>query len=224
MCAARGGKRTLAKPVSLHYAALDGHSWARLERDWLPRLPAAKRARVDRLREPADRAATLLGIRLLDAALAARGVDDAVGRLLYPARGRPSLPGGPEFSISHARGLVACAIADDPIGLDLERRDAVRPTQLRLVLDADERAAVAGGALDATDAWVMKEAVLKAAGRGADAARTVTLHGRTAVLAGRTWHLHRVDLAGAHVAWLATPHVETDVVLHGPVGEGPAAR
>jgi phosphopantetheinyl transferase len=214
-----GERQTLEKSVSLHYAALDRHSWTRLERDWLPRLPTAKRARVERLREPADRAATLLGMRLLDTALAERGVPAAVGRLLFPARGRPSLPGGPEFSISHAHGLVACAVADEPIGLDLERRDAVRPTQLRLVLDADEGAAVAGGRLDPTDAWVMKEAVLKAAGRGADAARSVSLRGVSAVLDGRTWHLQRVDLAGVHVAWLASATPGIAVTVSGPVAD-----
>lgn len=211
----------MEKSVSLHYAALDRHSWTRLEREWLPRLPVVKRARVERLREPADRAATLLGMRLLDEGLRARGMSGAVGRLLFPARGRPTLPGGPEFSISHAHGLVACAVADEPVGLDLERRDAVRPMQLRLVLDPAESAAIAGGRLDPTDAWVMKEAVLKAAGRGADAARSVLLRGVSAVLEGRTWHLQRVDLAGVHVAWLASTTPEIAVAVHGPIAEAP---
>jgi 4'-phosphopantetheinyl transferase len=124
-------------------------------------------------------------------------------RLRYPERGRPVLPGGPEFSIAHAGGLVACAVSDGPIGLDLEARDAVGAGQLRLVLSASERAAVGAGALDPVDAWVMKEAVLKADGRGVAAVREVALHGRFAVLDGREWRLTRVPLASAHVAWLA---------------------
>lgn len=197
------GRRNVGKTASLHYATQDTHSGAALEREWLPRLPAAKRARVERLREPSDRVATLLGIALLAVALRERGLVLEPHRLEYPARGRPTLPGGPEFSISHAAGLVACAVADVPLGIDLEARQAVRSAQLRLVLGDAERTALDGGALDATDAWVMKEAVLKAAGRGAEEARGVTLHGRTAAFAGRLWHLVRVDLARTHVAWLA---------------------
>jgi 4'-phosphopantetheinyl transferase len=113
------------------------------------------------------------------------------------------LPGGPEFSIAHAGGLVACAVADAPIGLDLEARGAARAEQLRLVLSAEEWAAVEAGALDPTDAWVMKEAASKAAGRGATAVRDVALRDGVAVLDGREWCLTRVPLPATHVAWLA---------------------
>lgn len=34
--------------------------------------------------------------------------------------GKPFLPGGPEFNISHSRGYVAVAISDQPVGLDME--------------------------------------------------------------------------------------------------------
>ncbi len=156
-----------------------------------------------RLRDPADRAATLAGIALLADALRARGCAFDAARLRYPARGRPTLPGGPEFSIAHAAGLVACAVADAPLGLDLEARGAVRAEQLRLVLSADERAAVDAGSLVPTDAWVMKEAVLKAAGQGIDVAREVALRGDAGVFRGREWRLVRVPLPDTHVAWLA---------------------
>jgi 4'-phosphopantetheinyl transferase len=171
-------------------------------------LPERKRAAVERLRDPADRAATLLGIALLADALRGRGRELRAAELVYPAHGRPMLPGGPEFSIAHAGGLVACAVADAPIGLDLEARGAARAEQLRLVLSAEEWAAVEAGALDATDAWVMKEAASKAAGRGASAVREVALRevglrNAVAVLDGREWCLTRVPLPATHVAWLA---------------------
>lgn len=189
--------------MSLHYGAPGAQLQGSPGRVWLQALPARKRAAVLRLRDPADRTATLAGIALLAHALRARGLALDAARLRYPGRGRPTLPGGPEFSIAHAAGLVACAVADSPIGLDLEALDAVRPEQLRLVLSADERAAVAAGTLDATDAWVMKEAVLKAAGRGIDAAGAVALRGTVGVLDGREWRLTRVRLAATHTAWLA---------------------
>jgi 4'-phosphopantetheinyl transferase len=207
----------LQKLVILHYAPLGAYSRDVLARDWLPRLPPAKRASVQGLRDPADRAATLLGVRLLAGILAARGCDFAPERLAYPPRGRPSLPGAPEFSIAHAGALVACAVADVAVGLDLEPRGAVRPEQLRLVTDDVERNSFATGALDATDAWAMKEAVLKAAGRGAHAARAVALRGRTGVLDGAVWHLRPADVGASHVAWLATPLPDVAVEVVGPV-------
>jgi 4'-phosphopantetheinyl transferase len=191
--------------ASLHYAVLPaqpGDGWLAA---WLPWLPSVKRASIERLREEADRTASVLGIALLGAALRRRGLAFDPGALEYPSRGKPRLRGAPDFSIAHAGGLVACALARrGRVGLDLEPRDAVKPEQLRLVLEAGEFDAVAAGAMSATDAWVMKEAVLKAAGRGVDAARDVVLHGRTAVFAGEAYSLVRVDVARSHVAWLAT--------------------
>jgi phosphopantetheinyl transferase len=197
------GRRSVAQSASLHYGALAAQSAACPLRDWLRALPEHKRAAVERLRDPADRTATLLGVALLADVLRTRGRDLGAGDLVYPTHGRPRLPGGPEFSIAHGGGLVACAVADVPIGLDLEARGAARAEQLRLVLSAGERAAVDAGALDPTDAWVMKEAVSKAAGRGVTAMRDVTLRDGAAVLQGREWWLARVPLPATHVAWLA---------------------
>ena len=190
--------------ASLHYGDLRAQSRPCPRRAWLQALPERKRAAVLRLRDPADRDATLAGVSLLADALRARGLALDPARLQYPERGRPTLQGGPEFSIAHAGGLVACAVADSRVGLDLEARGAVRPEQLRLVLSGAEHALLATRALDATDAWVMKEAVLKAAGRGIDAARAVELRGAGAVLDGCEWRLTRVPLPGEHVAWLAS--------------------
>lgn len=42
-------------------------------------------------------------------------------KLSYGPQGKPYLPDGPEFSISHTHGAVAVAIGNAPMGLDLER-------------------------------------------------------------------------------------------------------
>lgn len=186
---------------------------------WMPRLPDPKREAIARLRNAADRAQSVLGIALLGAALRARGLPFEPHAVEYPPRRKPRLRDAPEFSIAHAHGVVACALAPRGgcVGVDLELRDAVRPDQLRLVLDDSERAALASGALSATDAWVMKEAVLKAAGEGIDAARRVVLHGDGATLGAAEYALVRVDLARTHVGWLATGAPAADlrsVALH----------
>lgn len=194
--------------ASLHYAALPAQPRDEWLAAWLPRLPPAKRVAIRRLRRDADRHASVLGIALLAAALRARGCEFAPWTLEYPDHGKPRLPAAPDFSIAHADGLVACALAHaGRVGLDVERCDAVRAEQLRLVLDARERERVASGALTPADAWVMKEAVLKAAGEGAAHARAVALHDDRATFAGRDYRLVRVALASTHVAWLATDDV-----------------
>ena len=191
--------------VSLQYALLSEQSLPALARAWLPQLPAARRARVERLREPADRAATLGGVALLAAACHVLGCNFDAADLEYPERGKPRLRGGPEFSIAHASGLVACAVAfGGCLGLDVEAVGAVGVAPLRLVLDAEERAALAAGALAPADAWVMKEAVLKAAGLGIEHARDVQLRPERAWLAGAGYVLTRVHLSVQHVSWLAT--------------------
>jgi 4'-phosphopantetheinyl transferase len=191
--------------ISLHYAAVPAQPWPALAESWLPRLAPPKRAAVLRLRAPADRNASLLGVALLGIALADRGVAFVPSALEYPARGKPRLATGPEFSIAHAAGCVGCALATSGrVGFDLEARGAVTPGALRLALGAGELQQIAAGRLDADAAWVMTEAVLKAAGCGVEAAARVRLAGETAMLDGAHFWLAPVALAPTLVAWLAT--------------------
>ena len=93
-------------------------------------------------------------------------------------RGRPfidpQLPGPLFFSLSHTHGLVACAVSrDEAIGLDVERiREPLTPDDVGdLVLTADELAQIEacsppGRTTRLIELWTLKEAYLKATGRG----------------------------------------------------------
>lgn len=95
------------------------------------------------------------------------GVPDAV--LCYDAAGKPSLPGGAEFSLSHTKGAVALAVDARPVGVDVE---AVRPISeklLRRVLSAREFAWFSGRGSCPADfftLWTLKESYYKALGTG----------------------------------------------------------
>ena len=207
----------VAGRVSLHYGMVPAQPWPALERAWLPLLPAPRRAAITRLRAALDRNASLLGIALLAAALRETGVQLEPGALLYAARRKPRLRHGPEFSIAHGGGWVGCALTDTGrIGFDLEARAAVRAGQLRLLLDAGERARLARGGLAPADAWVIKEAVAKAAGLGLAAVARVRLKARSAVLDGREYRLRRLALAASMSAWLAydAPRLRVRLVAH----------
>jgi 4'-phosphopantetheinyl transferase len=138
-------------------------------------------ARHLRLRRPEDRArhATAHGLlrlvlgRLLDRPPAQLRLDRTCPECGQP-HGKPRLVGGgPEFSLTHSGGLVGVAVAEVPVGIDVE--DLSRPGLGRAVeeetLTPAERAMLDGLDADARHAgflrlWTRKEALLKASGTG----------------------------------------------------------
>lgn len=87
----------------------------------------------------------------------------------YNQYGKPYLPEGPFFSISHCKEAIAVAIGDLPIGIDIE---GIRHADMGLIertMSTAEQAQIA----EATSAdrtftrlWTQKEAVLKCQGTG----------------------------------------------------------
>ncbi len=205
----------MTQHVSLHYAAVPSQLAESLEAEWLPRLPPPKAAAIRRLRLAADRNASLLGIALLAAACAELGTEFDPAALEYPGDGKPQLRGGPDFSISHTRGLVACAAAaSGRVGLDIETSGSVTARVAGRILSTEERAVVERGALSSTDAWVIKEAVVKLTGRGIGALQLVALQAAGATLGGERYWLESVEMPDGYVAWLASDHATRQVAVH----------
>lgn len=156
-------------------------------------LPYAKRLELEG-RGPEDRCASLAGI-----ALALRGIATMrlgpvqAGELRFPGGGKPFLPGGPSFSVSHGGQRVGVALcADCEVGFDLEQLG---------VLAGD-----LGASSSRLARWTATEAVLKAAGRGLRAAQDVELEEtlRTGRVDGMSFHLLAVEISNDFVANLAT--------------------
>ncbi|MGQ0626116.1 MAG: 4'-phosphopantetheinyl transferase family protein [Sporichthyaceae bacterium] len=146
-------------------------------------LDADERARCARLRSAADarrfRTAHVLARVVLGITT---GADPAQLRFAFRcaacegSHGKPALPGGPEFSLSHAGTLVVLALAPVAVGVDLEPMTALdRPGAAdelsEVALCARERVAVralpgAEQAAAVLSAWTRKEAVLKLTGHG----------------------------------------------------------
>ena len=151
-------------------------------------LPQARRALYERRVESARRE-SLAGL-----VLALEGLGRALGRPVrgseidFPPGGKPRLPGGPSFSVSHSGDVVAVALSrsDDP-GLDVE---VERPGRDRARLER----------------WTATEAVLKAPGLGIRAVGTVVLADDlgSETVAGTTYRIERVDLGEGIVARLAS--------------------
>lgn len=122
-------------------------------------MPYAKRLEVAAraTRAPGTLAGVALAVRALTHLM---GAPVAPGELVFPEGGKPRLARapaaarpGPDFSIAHSGPWVACAaVAHGLVGLDVEHG-----TEARL------------------EAWVAREAALKACGAGLAEARDVEL-------------------------------------------------
>jgi len=145
-------------------------------------LPAAQRERLRaqlpyarRLRMPFDagrQSQTYLGL-----ALACRLLSDASVRRVEPSAlrfartGKPYVPGGPDFSITHAGEWVLCALAaEGEVGIDAEEYGAACPSAATLA------------------AWTAKEATVKAARATLAELDQVQLQGRRIAFRGRSWY------------------------------------
>lgn len=181
----------------LHHTLLPAALEPELEARWMAALPAARAAAVARLRDRADRAATVLGLALLlDCARAAGLRPPQPASLEFPLAGKPRWPSGPDFSISHAGGRVACVLVPRGlrVGLDLEAVGSVAPRALRLVASAGELDEFAAAGLTPTDLWTAKEAVLKAAGAEFGAVSAIRVSATEASFRGVRYLLQRPDL------------------------------
>lgn len=147
------------------------HTSAELERDVLPRLHATEQARYRVFTHPHRRQMWLAGRALLLAALARR-LDrvDATALRTESQGGVRYQDGSLHISLSHCRNLIAVALAQTHIGVDVETprpRTALRHAeevfsagearQLREMSEADRQEAF-------YMLWTLKEAVCKAAG------------------------------------------------------------
>jgi 4'-phosphopantetheinyl transferase len=155
-------------------------------------LDETERRRWTAYRREEDRERFLTGCALAKTALARYTgqrpadvrFDRTCGQCGEP-HGKPVIEGGGvEHSVAHSGDLVAVAVAQAPVGVDVEQLDG-RPRPVggdgdpdalaRLVLSAAERAALAkvapaGRARAFLVAWTRKEAVTKATGDGLRAA------------------------------------------------------
>lgn len=81
--------------------------------------------------------------------------------------GKPMLPGGPQFSLSHAGTLAVLAVSAAPVGVDVEKPRPVSPTVARRYFRPEEQMWMETDPMPRFFyLWTRKEAVLKCCGRG----------------------------------------------------------
>ena len=136
-------------------------------------LDPAERARAARFARP-GLAARYIAARGRMREILGRWTGTAPRALRFAegAHGKPALPGGPHFNLSHSGDLAALAVcASHEVGVDIETRRPVESAVAERFFSPAERAALS--ALPAAaweagffNAWTRKEAVIKALGLG----------------------------------------------------------
>ena len=137
-------------------------------------VPAARRAKADRLRPLAAKQRSLCAGALLADMLRSHGVTDAEMDFAEDEYGKPFLPRRPDvhFSLSHSGTQAMCAVADRPVGCDVQ---LAAPRTLRLAerfFSAEEQRIIFAQRGEAAQQamfcriWTLKESFVKCVGLG----------------------------------------------------------
>ena len=142
--------------------------------DALSRLSRYRRDKTLRYRFERGKMLSAGAGLLLDDMLMGRGLRERDMRYVEGEHGKPSLEQYPHlhFSLSHSGTLVACAVGEMPLGLDIQTIAIARESLVNYTLSDDEKAMLR--ALDGPDAqnayftqlWTLKESYAKATGTG----------------------------------------------------------
>ena len=139
-------------------------------RSLLPELPAARQKKALSCRNPIDAARSACAGFLLQRALDDFGVPASFQVFRENAYGKPCLPAGPAFSITHAGHFAACAIGASPVGVDIEQPRITEAIAERCFHPEEVRHLHALSPAQLPDAllrlWTAKEAYTKYLGRG----------------------------------------------------------
>ena len=127
-------------------------------------LSDSRKAHIDTFRHEGARRQSLAGELALRTLLAREGIDDGIERL---PSGQPVLAGRSAWvSIAHCEDWVACAVHEKPVGIDIEKRRAVKPGMAQKVCTAEELAWVQEEETRFFEVWTAKEAYFKMKGTG----------------------------------------------------------
>lgn len=130
------------------------------------RISIERRQRINALKSETDKQRCLAAGLLLDTVFKKR----AKTEIVRDTHGKPMLPGGPCFNLSHAGDYAVLAVSDQPVGVDIERwRRADTSALSKRFYHPEEQAALAAAA-DPVERfftiWSLKESYVKALGTG----------------------------------------------------------
>ena len=153
------------------------------------RLSPTRKVHIDRFHRHEDKLRSLAAEALLQRLLQERcGITDAV--LHRKSNGQPYLTGCDLYvSISHCGEMVACAVSEIPVGIDIEHIRPIRLNLVRQVCVEEEKAYLLAGKSPEEDTpctdrdilerffeiWTAKEAYFKKCGTGITDLKSVNI-------------------------------------------------
>lgn len=174
--------------------------------------------KASKFRRWQDAQAFLIGKLLLKRGLSEFGFQDfLLENIQYNAFNRPYFSTGEiDFNISHAGQHVICALSKQRrVGVDIEQ---VNPVDLQdfancfTSRELDRLSRSPEFLFDFFSIWTIKEAVIKADGRGLQIPLQQFEAAEQIMLGDNTWHIHALKIAHGYVA-----HLATDGALREPV-------
>lgn len=128
-----------------------------------------RREQALRYRLERDKRQCVAAYRLLQKALLEEYGIQGLPQFIYNQQGKPLLEGHPEihFSLSHCREAVACAVGDEPVGIDIETVDHYSEEVATRVMSEEEMRQIKASpdcAQEFTRLWTMKESLFKLTG------------------------------------------------------------
>ena len=129
------------------------------EREALALLPEERREKALRIRREEARLRSIGAALLLRAA----GIEPPFS---YGEHGKPYIPGGPQFSLTHSGTLAALAVSDASVGLDIEKIAPVRRAAARALTIEEREYMETDPERRFAYLWTRKEAALKCTGAG----------------------------------------------------------
>lgn len=131
-------------------------------------LSEYRKNRLSRLVREEDRRESITAELLLNFAL--RGICDAPLNVSCGEKGKPFIKGcSRHFSLSHSGGRVLCAVAEVPLGADIQKTGGYKPAVVRRFFAPEEQEYIARAEdrdLAFTSVWALKESYIKATGEG----------------------------------------------------------
>lgn len=198
------------------------HDW----QEYLEKMPLDVKNYVLKYQKEKDRLRVLCGKLLLQKALRELKQEDLLSTIQVDEYKRPFVSKNIDFNISHSGDVVVLAISWEKdiygnIGIDIEKKREVEYDEFKRVFTPYELESIrtAQNPIDQFfEYWTMKEAVMKADGRGFHLSpSTFSIQDKTALIHTKTWHLSRISIHTDYDCHLATeenkPTIKTTEII-----------
>jgi 4'-phosphopantetheinyl transferase len=182
-------------------------------------LPIDQQVKNCRLRRWQDRHAHLYTRLQLMEGLKMSGIKyGGLDGIQFDLNNRPFISEEIDFNISHSDGYAICAIGTGMrIGVDIEFYRELEVNQYRTSMSQyqwNDILSAKSPAMSFLAYWTMKEAVVKADGRGMNISfEDVYFENGTGVLGNMRWFLHEIKIDSGCQAWLACNSSKVEIEL-----------